>query len=358
MTRIELISPADGSVTEPLQKHHWPIDKEWADLETAGDKASVSSFDWQNLTIAATDRSFPRPVVFSWKKPSASWRRMSYELLISRSPDFKDPIVLGNLSKPETKVWHLYVDTGYYWKVKAMQANKAMAESEIRRFRTHQSPPRWIRVPGMTNVRDIGGWRLPGNRMVRQGLIYRSSEMNGHLNITSRGRQILVDQLGIRTDLDLRSELDEASPALDTQKVRWVHAPISPYDCICDDAFRGGYRLIFETFADPANYPIIFHCVGGADRGGTVAFLLNALLGKSREFLIRDYELTTLSVWGERSRSSEQFISLLDTLQPMGSDRMNICEQVENYVLSIGLAREAIEAIRTQLTANRDKVDK
>ena len=58
MTRIELISPADGSVTEPLQKHHWPIDKEWVDLETAGDKASVSSFDWQDLTTVAQQFSF------------------------------------------------------------------------------------------------------------------------------------------------------------------------------------------------------------------------------------------------------------------------------------------------------------
>ncbi|NIY15095.1 MAG: hypothetical protein GWM98_09415, partial [Nitrospinaceae bacterium] len=78
-----------------------------------------------------------------------------------------------------------------------------------------------------------------------------------------------------------------------------------------DAAFRDEYLKIFQVFADRENYPVLFHCVGGADRGGTVAFLLNGLLGKDREHLIRDFELTTLSVWGERSRWSDQFRALL-----------------------------------------------
>ncbi|NIY15094.1 MAG: hypothetical protein GWM98_09410, partial [Nitrospinaceae bacterium] len=76
-----------------------------------------------------------------------------------------------------------------------------VAESAVASFKTDPSPPRWIRVPGITNVRDLGGWPLPGGRRIRQGMVFRSSEMNGHLNLTSRGKHILEEELGIRTDL-------------------------------------------------------------------------------------------------------------------------------------------------------------
>ena len=149
--------------------------------------------------------------------------------------------------------------------------------------------------------------------------------------------------------MDLRGEHDAGGPALDSNKVQWINAPISPYDCISDAAFREGYRNIFETFADPSNYPVLFHCIGGADRGGTVALLLNAMLGKRKELLMRDYELTSLSIWGERSSASEQFCGLMETLLPFGDDPDNLQEQVENYVLSLGLPEAAIASIRQLL---------
>lgn len=45
-----------------------------------------------------------------------------------------------------------------------------------------------------------------------------------------------------------------------------------------------------RVFANPDNYPIIFHCRGGADRTGSLAFILNALQGVSEADLIKDYE--------------------------------------------------------------------
>ena len=36
-----------------------------------------------------------------------------------------------------------------------------------------------------------------------------------------------------------------------------------------------------------------FHCAGGADRTGTLAFLIEALVGVSENDLSKDYELTT-----------------------------------------------------------------
>ena len=40
---------------------------------------------------------------------------------------------------------------------------------------------------------------------------------------------------------------------------------------------------------------IYFHCHGGADRTGTLAFLLEGLLGVSESDISKDFELTTYS---------------------------------------------------------------
>lgn len=340
MKNIELLEPADGFVTAPLQKHTWPP----RDEESGG---RAGAFDWNNLQIIGTDRSHPHPVRLAWKRPSLRFGQVVYSVALSMSRDMADCVLLET-NRTKADFWHPYLGRKYHWKVSALRSGRTVAESPVRSFTTDPTPPRWIRVPGMTNMRDIGGWPLAGGRRIRQGAIYRSSEMNGSLQISNSGRRILEDDLAIRTDLDLRG-VDEASPALDPDKVAWINVPISPYDSICDEAFKAGYRRIFEILADPSRYPIVFHCVGGADRGGTVAFLLNALLGKSRTHLFADYELTSLSIWGERSRLSEQFNGLLSTLAAFGDDRNDVNAQVEAYVRSIGVGEETIAAIRSQL---------
>jgi hypothetical protein len=347
METITLISPPNGSVTEPLQRHPLPFDDDQVAIEEGG---TGDAYAWDRLEIISSDRSVPRPVAFEWVRLPWHWRGTSYTLTISASADFSEHTTTHRgIGRSCVELWHLFIGTPYYWKVTAKRGAETIAESPVWRFVTNSLPPRWIRVPGITNARDIGGWPLPGNRRIRQGKVYRSSEMNGNLHLTPKGRELLEEELGLRTDLDLRNEGEAAAPALDPERVQWIHAPISPYDCICDAAFADAYRLIFETFADPMNYPIVFHCVGGADRGGTVAFLLNALLGKREEHLVRDYELTTLSVWGERSRTSEQFRGMLEALRAFGDDAKDIGRQVENFVLSIGLTPQHVARIREEL---------
>ena len=54
-------------------------------------------------------------------------------------------------------------------------------------------------------------------------------------------------------------------------------------------------KKFFEVLADESNYPVIIHCENGADSTGTMAFLINALLGVNEEDLIKDFELSTFS---------------------------------------------------------------
>ena len=272
-------------------------------------------------------------------------------MLISRHPDFQDPLKLADLTEPRAEIAHLFVDTPYAWKVIARDAGQPLAESPVWRFTTHRTTPRWIGVPGITNVRDLGGWPLPDHRAVRQGMVYRSSQLNSSWPITQEGKDILVDQLGIRTDLDIRwSDQEETEPVLDPARVQWINIPILGYGRICEDEDRENYPRVFEVFAQESNYPILFHCAAGADRAGTVAFMLKALLGVAEEDLCCDYELTTLSGSGERSRESEGFQGLLEALVPFGD---SFVEKAENYLLSTGVSAAQFAAIRDLLIVER-----
>ena len=58
---------------------------------------------------------------------------------------------------------------------------------------------------------------------------------------------------------------------------------------------RSEVAPIFEILKNADKKPVYYHCFGGADRTGTVGFLLNGLLGVSYTDLVIDFELTSYS---------------------------------------------------------------
>lgn len=344
MAKIYLLEPANGTQTLSLQQNRWPMRNQ--QLSAIIDLPIT----WDNLTESSPDRTVPRPVTFAWEVDEIAVLNIQYDVLLATNPDFYHARCIADIATTEIKVYHLELATTYYWKVIAKCAGQPIASSPIWTVTTSPDTPRWIHVPGMTNVRDLGGWPLPEGGAIRQGMIYRTSEMNVHLHITDEGKRILLDDLGIRCDLDLREET-VACPALDTSRVLWVNIPISPYQAICADIPYGqtAYRRIFSFFAHPEHYPLVFHCWGGADRAGTVAFLLGALLGMSLEQLIQDYELTSLSVWGPRSKYSAEFTGLLACLRQFSVDPEDINAQVVGYLTAIGVTEHEIASIRDLL---------
>ena len=112
------------------------------------------------------------------------------------------------------------------------------------------------------------------------------------------------------------------------------------YDGITEDSSQISYRKIFEIFSDISNYPIVYHCHGGCDRGGTVAFLLGGTLGMNQDDLIRDYELSSLAIWGRRSRHSDEFKTLITALESFAigeTEKNNWNALCVRYLNSIGV---------------------
>jgi len=297
-------------------------------------KAENSGLDWLHLQrTGKQDFSFPEPVHFAWTDDG---RGIGYSLSVSESPTF-DTSVTWEFTVPDNcaDISNFKIGQQYYWRING---------GKIHTFTTASDYPRFISVGGLSNVRDIGGFPTLDGKKIRQGCIYRGCELDTHHNITRDGIMTLYDQLKIRTDLDLRGEAARAGRISSPVGISYLLIPCDAYAKFLPNSVP--CVRLFEALADKTNYPIYFHCWGGADRTGTLAFLLEALLGVSDEDLLCDYELTSLSIWGDRSRNSDLFVSLIDALTPYGD---NFRTQAENYLLSVGVTPETIAAIRTNL---------
>ena len=99
---------------------------------------------------------------------------------------------------------------------------------------------------------------------------------------------------------------------------------------------------------DEKNLPLLFHCSGGRDRTGTLAFIVNGLLGVSEEDLARDWDATALwdneHDWFNRNNS---YAALLKTMKQFTGQTLN--DRIETYVKSIGFTDEEIARLRNQL---------
>jgi len=164
---------------------------------------------------------------------------------------------------------------------------------------------RWIRVPGLWNFRDAGGWNgLPKGRVYRGSALWTLGE---GVEPIARETRCKFAELGVRTDLDLRGKGEREGWAVQLSELGLTAkvCPIVAYGGVFDPAAKEAVRSALMAFADPANYPIYVHCAGGADRTGTIVFLVQAICGVSDADLAVDYELTSFSYYARRCRAEE-----------------------------------------------------
>ena len=231
---------------------------------------------------------------------------------------------------------------------------------------------------GVANARDLGGLPVRGEATVRMGRIYRSSGLNdnahyrvpgtkkalprtewkgpGSNRITKKASKYVTETLGVKTDLDLRTDAEtfgmKGSPLGD--KVRWVNISSSEYEGIGTEKGRAAFTEDFRVFLDEANYPILFHCIAGADRTGSLATILNGLLGVDEDLLHRDWQFT----WTGRSKPvkapEQRWRRLMSVFRKYEGATLN--ERIEKYVLSCGFTAGDIAAFRRMMLVYDDEV--
>lgn len=332
----ELICPRNGS----LQTIHTPFQHLF--YRERWQEETDEKIDWDFLKSTGEDNSAPRKVCFQWE---TALPESVFEL--SETEDFCQSRVIHTEQKC-IFLGNLKADQAYFWRVNS---------SEVFSFTT-DGAPRWIEVDSLVNVRDNGGWKTKDGYRIRQGLLFRGSEMEWqsyhdrdpstqhHLQISDVGVRVMREELGIKTDLDLR--LSAQGYLLESplgKDVSLKVIPLLPYDQLWIDHQEDAVREIFELLADPNAYPIYYHCWGGSDRTGTIAFLLEALLGVSEEDMILDYEVSSLACWGKRARSAGYFMRFQQALSACDEDGTWLSRS-EKYLLSCGISHKTLQAIR------------
>ena len=296
--------------------------------------------EWLVPVKNGAEVSYPRALTLRWECDA----QPPYLLEISEDGEFTNPLSYEAAEK-RYAVENLKTGQQYFWRVNGCEPHT---------FTTRPAAPRFLRVEGLMNVRDIGGGR------VRQGLIYRGSTPDRHyFPLTERGKRVLLEEWKIKTELDLRQSTEnrEANPF--EGRIRILPMPYRPYSEIFEEEHRRGIREIMNVFANEANYPIYIHCFGGADRTGMLAMYLEAIAGESDEYILTDYELTGLSMYmggtkegialgetaGLRSRNAEYFRPFLELLDNYGASGATLAERLIAFLLDCGVPREDMDAI-------------
>lgn len=206
----------------------------------------------------------------------------------------------------------------YYYCVYGEKANYALdfgkieVESEGARFvyvpadRVVKENDKYVVVPDdkyTCGFRDIGGWNSTYGVKTPYGRIYRGAQLHGALDrggssITEEGKRIASEELGIKTEIDLRGYSESDQTASYIPGANYVVAGIDQYASFFKPGSKAHIETILRTLGQEENYPVYFHCAAGADRTGTISFMLNSLLGVNESDCIKDYEMKSFAASG------------------------------------------------------------
>ena len=165
--------------------------------------------------------------------------------------------------------------------------------------------PRTITMGGIHNVRDIGGYVSSYGVRTNQGLIYRGyyidDKSGGHgANWSDAADKVQkeVVQIGYEIDLQKSSETNgRTTSCLNSSEVECDYKCLTlvSYDSFLKQDSYKNLPEVMHIIANSDEKHSYFHCWGGADRTGMLAFFINAICGVSYTDLIEDFELTTMT---------------------------------------------------------------
>ncbi len=268
----------------------------------------------------------------------------------------------------------------YYWKVENSETGDLVKEDQ---FTVKDAPVRYITTSTVSNMRDMGGWKTKSGKAIKYEMLYRGgiTNLGGGNNFNEKDVVLFRDTLGIKTEIDLRTpNADDGGQTVSIlgENASYYKTPIhgycniipgfhqsSPVERSYSSDITRSIRQIFRLLADESNYPVYIHCNAGADRTGTIAYLIGGVLGMSYEDLTRDFEITSFSQAGRRWRSGiengvfddtgvmqddqENYVAWGKMHQMMleNYEGDNLQESIENYLTTVcRVPQEDIDSLR------------
>ena len=364
----------------------------------------------------SSENSKPNSLNLSWSISDSELELTGLKLTLYEKPDALIPVATYLLDKDATSatITNLKVGMNYAWSITAIAGEKQHNSVESY-FSTKDGVARFIDIDGLSNVRDCGGWTGLNGKKIKQGLLYRGEEFNKQNNgragssasdyhydpskasagdpygqkISEAGIKTVVNELQIKTEVDIRGyetfdwdnrinyspaecgglvgELPDGSK--DPEKgvvklideVDYVICPVhTNRDKLYYDSYgKAACKNFFSMLADKENrLPLYFHCAQGKDRTGFLATLFQALLGCSKEDILRDYLLSNMGKTGSVSISKitsnynyvDYFLEGKEVSTQGGVKYQavgdSIAERAYNYLLDCGLTTSELDTIR------------
>lgn len=222
------------------------------------------------------------PVRFNW---SAMGERTLY---ISTKDDFSDATkVAVESSATSTSVYNLIPDVTYYCRTVSASGTTYWETSFM-----PVGPFRALQVNGAGNARDLGGWTTQDGYKVRYGKVFRGKAPS------ASSSELL--NLGVDVEMDLRgypatsgspnSSCPFGAEFINRPVCQFMYGESSHLPGTSADDYQQAIREIIDCLSKGKG--VYFHCIGGADRTGTLSYLILALLGVKEADLCKEYELT------------------------------------------------------------------
>lgn len=198
-----------------------------------------------------------------------------------------------------------------------------------------------------SNVRDLGGWTCDGGT-VKYGKMFRGGEFQ------EADLDIFLNQLGIRHELNLRGTSEAEGEVTTLRDFVGFTCPEQYVWYTIGDAYKETWKEIIRCVFDcvTTNRPVYFHCSAGADRTGTVACILEAILGMSQSDIDKDYELTCFASGtgtdnAARRRNESEWTGLINQINALTGSSFR--DKVICWVASLGFTADEINAYRTAM---------
>jgi protein-tyrosine phosphatase len=189
---------------------------------------------------------------------------------------------------------------------------------------------RRIVLEGAVNFRDVGGYATEDGRSVAWRRLFRSDG----LSQLTEGDHAVIESLGLRTVIDLRSKSEVERGTFDTARVPldYRHVPIleevpdaeafilapgmlgAQY---LDMARTSSHRLgtVLGYLAADGALPAVVHCTAGKDRTGLVIALLLRLLGVPEETVVEDYAVSGEAMVQLRAKLIDRYPEGRETIE-------------------------------------------
>ena len=329
LAAVELLAPSEAETVRLIPD----VQRAVLTKETLAAREAVFAADRKGDRTLRTSKDWRTslPLVLRWRVTEGE--QGPWEVKIGKRTDLADArswFIRKDRSEKKGKTEYeftvpcanLEIATTYFWQVSSditcgkfgharqcdCKGRRLSRDSAVGRFVTEDLAPRWIAIEGSTartvgNFRDLGGRIGLGGKRVRQGLVYRCQGLNdnsvdgrrpGKNRLSVEDVKMLTGEMGVRTDLDLRGPGETAGMTVSPlgEKVKFIHHSSQAYRSIFTPSGKEVMAKNFRVFCDEANYPIVFHCIGGADRTGSLAYVLNGVLGVKRAELETDWEST------------------------------------------------------------------